>query len=117
MDQKIAGIVGAVAGLTCVDVAQAAVVAPNPQGFADAKSYAELLEPIPNALALLQSADAARAVGTEHDADVGANVQLARWYHHHHHHHHHRFFRHHHHHHRYWRRYHHHHHHHHHHHY
>jgi hypothetical protein len=116
MDQKIVGIVGAVAGLATLDATQGtAAAAPNPQGFADAKSYAELLDPIPNARARLQAA-ADRAANQ--DGEVG-NVELVQYryyHHHHHHHHHHRYYHHHHHHHHFWRRYHHHHHHHHHHH-
>lgn len=113
MDQKIVGIVGAVAGLAALDTTQgAATAAPSPQGFSDAKSYAELLDPIPNALALLRDADAARAAQNE----KASGVELVQyWRHHHHHHHHHRYFRYyHHHHHHHWWRYHHHHHHHHH---
>jgi hypothetical protein len=115
MDQKIVGIVGAVAGLASLDATQGvANASPNPQGLTEAKSYAELLDPIPNALATLRAADVA-ATGQKDEARTSGDVRLA--YHHHHHHHHHRFYHHHHHHH-WWRprRYHHHHHHHHHHH-
>jgi hypothetical protein len=111
VDQKIVGIVGAVAGLAALDVTQgAATAAPNPQGFTNAKSYAELLDPIPNALALLQENDARAAQDQK-----ASGVELAQYHHHHHHHHHHwwRRYHHHHHHHHWWRRYHHHHHHHH----
>ncbi|MBO0755717.1 MAG: hypothetical protein J2P54_07635 [Bradyrhizobiaceae bacterium] len=123
MDQKIVGIVGAVAGLASLDATQgAATAAPNPQGFSDAKSYAELLDPIPNALTRLRAADAAAASAAQtENAGELSGVELAQYYyrHHHHHHHHHRYFRyyyhhHHHHHHHWWWRHHHHHHHHHH---
>jgi hypothetical protein len=119
VDQKIVGIVGAVAGLASLDATQgAATAAPNPQGLSSAKSYAELLDPIPNALAVLRAADAAAASAaqTQTPGEV-SGVELAQYYyhHHHHHHHHHRYFRHHHHHNWWWRRHHHHHHHHHHH--
>ena len=64
-----------------------------------ANSFAELLEPIPNAPALLMAMDEKPAAEN--------NVQLAQYYHHHHHHHHHRYWRryrhHHHHHHHHWR--------------
>ena len=117
MDKKIAGLLGAVAALGTLTTAEAAP-APSPPDVLHANSYADLLEPIPNAVALLRAVDeSAPAQGTE-------NVQLAQYYHHHHHHHHHSFYRHHHHHSYYppvvvvprYRRYHHHHHHHHHHH-
>jgi hypothetical protein len=109
VDQKIVGIVGAVAGLAALDATQgAATAAPNPQGFSNAKSYAELLDPIPNALALLRESDVAAASAPQDQKENG--VELA-YYHHHHHHHWWRRYHHHHHHH-WWRRYYHHHHHH-----
>lgn len=116
MEQKIIGIVGAIAGLAAIDSAQAAAPAvSDATSLPSAKSYAELLDPIPNALATLRAADAAALSGQSRDeaaADTG--VRVAQYHHHHHHHHHHRFFRHHHHHHHLYRwRYHHHHHHHH----
>jgi hypothetical protein len=116
MDSKVVGVIGAIAGLASLDTAQAAPVSgANANQLAPARSYAELLEPIPNAVALLQAAeaaDAARILSEEPDA----KLQLV-WHHHHHHHHwrhhhHHRWWRHHHHHHHHWWRHHHHHHHH-----
>jgi hypothetical protein len=98
MEKRIAGLLGAVATLGALGAAQAAPTA-DPNEALRASSFAELLEPIPNAATLLQAMDQAPSnAGTEH------NVQLVQYYHHHHH--------------RYWRRryYHHHHHHHHHHH-
>jgi hypothetical protein len=100
MEKKIAGLLGASVALLTVDPLSAS-------------SYAELLNPVPNAVRELEADDAARA----HDASV--ELQLARWHHHHHHHwrhhhhHHHHWWRHHHHHHHHhWRHHHHHHHHH-----
>jgi len=88
MHKTITGLLGAVATL---GVAQAAPTA-DPSDALKANSFAELLEPIPNATALLNTMDEKPA--TEN------NVQLA----YHHHHHHHRYFRrHHHHHHHHWR--------------
>jgi hypothetical protein len=118
MEKKIAGLLGAVAALGTLAGAQAAP-APAPSEVLKANSYADLLEPIPNAAQTLQALDEqAPAPSAEH------NVQLAQFYYHHHHHHHHHGYWHHHHHHGYWRgpvvvvprRWHHHHHHHHHHH-
>jgi hypothetical protein len=86
MDKKIAGLLGAVAALGSMNAAQAAP-SPDPTEVLRANSYAELLEPIPNASALLRAVDEARS---EPSAD--ANVQVAQYYHHHHHHHHHHAF-------------------------
>lgn len=97
MDKKIAGLLGAVAALGTLGAAQASPApAPNPSDALKANSYADLLEPIPNAAKILRALDEqAPAKLDEH------NVQVAQWYHHHHHHHHHGYW-HHHHHHGYW---------------
>jgi hypothetical protein len=111
MDKRIVGLAGVISGLASLDGAQAAAIAaPNADGPPTARSYADLLDPIPNALALLRAADAAAvAGGLAQSAGTNPDVKLAYY----HHHHHHWYY---HHHHRYWRRYYHHHHHHHHHH-
>ena len=104
MDKKVAGLVGAISAVSAMGAIPPAS-AKDVVEVMTPRSYAELLQPIPNAVALLQADDLAR------DRSEGGNVQLAQW----HHHHHHRWwrrYRHHHHHHRWWRRYHHHHHHH-----
>lgn len=72
----------AAALLTFSASGQAATPASSP--VVGAQSYGELLEPIPNATAMLIVDDAARA-------QQPARLQLAQ-YHHHHHHHHHGFF-------------------------
>ncbi|HJU18515.1 MAG TPA: hypothetical protein VJ770_18850 [Stellaceae bacterium] len=109
MDKKIAGLLGAVAGLAMAGSAQAALSpAANPSETLQASSYADLLAPIPNAVALMKADDAARA--QQPNAAPSEDVQVAQrypFYHHHHHHHHHSYYG-------YYRRYHHHHHHHHH---
>jgi hypothetical protein len=106
MDKKIAGLIGAVAGLAAMNSVQAAPgPALNPSEALQASTYADLLAPISNATALLKADDAARV-------QRPVEVQLAQayyvpyppgyvYYHHHHHHHHHfrRFAHHHHHHH------------------
>lgn len=93
MDKKIAGLLGAVAALASLDAAQAATSAvPNPAATMRAGSYAELLAPIPNAVALLSADDAART-----GQSSAKGTQLAQHHHHHryhrrhrrHHHHHH----------------------------
>jgi hypothetical protein len=114
MDKKIAGLLGAVTALTSVNAAPAATpAAPNPTETMRAASYADLLTPIPNAVALLDADDAARSQRPSTEGAGG--VQVAQYHHHHHHHHHRRVIiirRHHHHHHHHYRRHHHHHHHH-----
>jgi hypothetical protein len=82
MDKKIAGLLGAVAAVSTLGTAQAVPTA-NPMEALRANSFAELLEPIPNAAALLQAVD---QQGQAETAD--GNIQLARYHHHHHHHHH-----------------------------
>lgn len=104
--KKIAGVLGAA-------VAATAMTGAAPTTSLAANSFADLLEPVPNAVAALK-ADDARAMAERSEG----RVQLAQYWHHHHHHH--RYWRrwyhhhHHHHHHLFWRRWHHHHHHHHH---
>jgi hypothetical protein len=83
MDKKIAGLLGAVATLGTFGSAQA-TPATTPDDVLRANSYAELLQPIPNAVALLQAIDEAAP-----PAKASENVQLAQFYYHHHHHHHH----------------------------
>lgn len=114
MDKKIAGLLGAVAGLALVGSAQAAIApAASPSEALHASSYSDLLTPIPNAAALLRADDAAQAqAALQPDSEPADGVQTAQYYrpfyHHHHHHHHHGYYG-------YYRNYHHHHHHHHHH--
>jgi hypothetical protein len=109
MDKKIAGLLGAAAAVATVGCAQASTApAQAPNDPLTARSYADLLTPIPNATEAL-IADNARL-----EAKPFEGVQLAQYYHHHHHHHHGYYrYRHHHHHHGYYRynRHHHHHHH------
>jgi len=80
MDKKIAGLLGAVAGLATMGAANAAVQN-TPSPLPAAASYAELLSPVTNASELLVADDAARQEQGE------AHVQLAQYHHHHHHHH------------------------------
>ena len=82
MEKKIAGLLGAVAALGSLGSAQAAPT-PNPTETLRANSFAELLEPIPNASLLLQAIDESTSAPSANE-----NVQLAQYHHHHHHHHH-----------------------------
>ena len=104
MDKTIVGMIGAVGALMAATPAMAAPAHPlTVDTVMQANSYADLLKPIPNALALLKASEAAGAdivQGPAHDGD--ALVQEVQF----HHHHHHRYYRrrrHHHHHHRYYR--------------
>jgi hypothetical protein len=98
MDKTLAGLLGSAAALVAIAPAQAATIAqPSIESVMQAGSYGDLLQPIPNALALLRAAPAVDAVPAARQDDAG--VRLVE-YHHHHHHHHHR--RHHHHHHHYY---------------
>jgi hypothetical protein len=85
MEKKIAGLLGAMATLGAFNAAEAAQApSPAPTDVLRANSFADLLEPIPNAAALLQAVDESGPVPSADE-----NVQLAQFYHHHHHHHHH----------------------------
>jgi hypothetical protein len=91
MEKKIAGLLGAVATLGAFNAAQAAPTpSPAPTDVLRANSFAELLEPIPNAASLLQAVDESAP-----SPSADEKVQLAQLYvyHHHHHHHHHGFYR------------------------
>jgi hypothetical protein len=79
MDKRIAGLLGAAAALTTTHSGAAA--APGTSDLArlrQPKSYAELLEPIANAVTVLKSDDESRT--------VSGPVERVRYYHHHHHH-------------------------------
>lgn len=111
MDKTTAGLLGAVATLATMGVAQAATPpAPNPSEFMQIGSYTDLLAPVQNAKALLKADNAMQAERGRYQDDVDRtpeNIQLADWnqrnyyrrgeehhhhhayYHHHHHHHHH----------------------------
>jgi len=80
MDKKIAGLLGAAAALTTIGGGHANAARATEPG--SATTYRDLLEPVPNAVALLRADDAARAQRGP------ADVKLAQYHHHHHHHHH-----------------------------
>jgi hypothetical protein len=83
MEKKIAGLLGAMATLGAFNAAQAAPTpTAAPSDVLRANSFAELLEPIPNAAALLQAVDESGPVSS-----ASENIQLAQYHHHHHHHH------------------------------
>lgn len=82
MDKKMAGLLGAAAALTAITGAQAAPALQT--GPAAPVNYKDLLQPIPNALALLKADDRARVQGAP-----SAKLERVQYHHHHHHHHHH----------------------------
>ncbi|HEX4368493.1 MAG TPA: hypothetical protein VH023_16770 [Rhodopila sp.] len=113
MDKNLAGLIGVVGALVAIAPASAATAQPvTAESALQAYSYADLLKPIPNALALLKESDAAMAESASDPMgpasqgmveDVQFIIQLPHHHHHHyyyhHHHHHHHHHRHHHHHH------------------
>ena len=95
MDKSIAGLLGGVSALALAGSAHAASAPVEPVNtLPPAQSYAELLDPIPNAVELLKAQQTA-----ESDAGIDQRqVELAQYYpyypyyhHHHHHHHHHHY--------------------------
>jgi hypothetical protein len=89
MEKKIAGLLGAMATLGAFGAAQAAPLpGPAPTDVLRANSFADLLEPIPNAAALLKAVDESGPVSSAQD-----NVLPVQYHHHHHHHHHHHAYR------------------------
>ena len=84
MEKKIAGLLGAVTTLGVFNAAEAAPIAsPAPTDVLRANSFADLLEPIPNAASLLQAIDESAPAQSADE-----NVQTVQFYDHHHHHHH-----------------------------
>jgi hypothetical protein len=95
MEKRIAGLLGAVAALGTLGAADAAP-APATSDALRVNSYAELLQPIPDAVARLKAVDEQRSTTPEANVQVAQVVVVRR-----HHHHHHHYRRHHHHHHHY----------------
>ena len=79
MDKKIAGLLGAVGAFASLSSAPAATDIADPTTVLKAQSYADLLNPIPNAKATLNAIDEA------YD-QTGTSFQVAENSHHHHHH-------------------------------
>ncbi len=83
MDKKIAALLGAAAALTTMTAANAAASAPTET--LQASSYADLLAPVPNALAQLIADDTARASRSSGGEMDMAQIQVEVGHHHHHH--------------------------------
>jgi len=82
MDKKILGILAAIGSIAPIAAAQAAVTPDGVDRAMNAGSFAELLQSVPNAPAILKAADELRATTPDGATRVA-------WHHHHHHHHHH----------------------------
>ena len=92
MDKKIVGLAGAMTSLASMHPAEAALVQ-NETEIMNPRSYSGLLQPIPNAVALLKAVDRANAARGEAEAKRKPNVRLAQYYYYpHHHHHHHNYY-------------------------
>lgn len=90
MDKRIAGLLGAVAGLATVGAAQAAIDPAAVMSLQPA-AYADLLTPIVHPIALLQADDAARVQRLLAKPAADFEVAAAGDHHHHHYYHHHHF--------------------------
>jgi hypothetical protein len=89
MNGKLAGLLGAIAGLATVGTAQASV-RPATDPAAQPSSYADLLAPIPDAAQALKADNASRAaIGGIEDVQYYYYYGPPYYYYHHHHHHHH----------------------------
>jgi hypothetical protein len=90
MDKKVAGLIGAMSALVAAVPAQAATSRPlTADAVMEASSYAELMQPIPNALSLLPTAAPAGPTSMAPVSDSQAMVQevqyrrhYRRWHHH-----------------------------------
>src|SRR5580693_7252605 len=75
MQKKLAGTMGVISAVAALDCAQAAAPsATKVSEFLRPQSFAELLKPVPNALALLKEVDDSQA------AQRKANPQLAQYF-------------------------------------
>ena len=101
MDKTIAGVLAAIGSIAPMAAAHAGVTPTEVDRAMNASSFAELLQSVPNAPAILKAAKQQRA-----ESPKGDEVQVAQYHHHHHHHH---YYYHHHHHHHYYHHHHHHH--------
>lgn len=88
MERKIAGIIGAAAALAVAGSAQAVSASPGPEDVLQAKTVAELLQPIANASVLLAAAETETVSHYNSATGEGPDpLQFqAQWHHHHHHH-------------------------------
>jgi len=94
MEKAVIGLVAVLGAAAPFAAAQAAAVTPEDAANAlRVTSVAELLDPAPNAAAILAALDES---GSSQPANETKGVQVAQYHHHHHHHHHWRYHHHHH---------------------
>jgi hypothetical protein len=100
LDKTMIGLLGGASALALVGGAETAAASSFDQAstLEPARSYAELLDPIPDAIKIKRAA----SDSGDSAADEGPFEVAQYYYHHHHHHHHHRHHHHHHHHHHYY---------------
>ena len=72
MEKKIAGLLGAVGALASLNAAQAATPSDSTEAL-KARSYADWLEPIPNAMAALKAVDDT-SVATGHKVQLAGSI-------------------------------------------
>ena len=93
MDKTKLGLAGVISSLVALPAMAIGSPAPAAPAVPQAQSFAELLEPIPNAVERLQVANAQDTVGTPRLIKAQwywyRHHRYRRHYHHHHHHHHH----------------------------
>jgi hypothetical protein len=98
MDKKIAGLIAVIGSVAPMSAANAAVSPLEVSQTMNARSFAELLEPIPNASAILEIADdtpvldardSVMAMDQHHHHHHRARHYHYHYHYHHHHHHHH----------------------------
>ncbi len=94
MERKTAGLLGALAGVAALGgtSAQAASRAVPPAEPMAVSSYADLLQPVPNAVEALRAHNAALMEQTRNAPPMLEQVQWGGDEHHHHHHHHHDYY-------------------------
>ncbi|MBV8184325.1 MAG: hypothetical protein JOY76_06500, partial [Hyphomicrobiales bacterium] len=86
MDKKLAFLLGAVASVATIGGAQAAPPAAlNASAALEARSFGDLLSPIPNAGAVLRAMEAEAKSQPVEETAATDGVQVAQYHHHHHH--------------------------------
>ena|ERR1700722_14812800 len=98
MDKTVVCVLAAIGAMAPVAAAQAAVTPDDVNRAMNAGSFAELLQSVPNAPAILKAADEQRAQTqlAQYYGGYGYHHHHHHYYYHHHHHHHHYYYHHHH---------------------
>jgi hypothetical protein len=87
LDKTIIGLVGAASALVLAGGAQAANVPAAPAPVPPAQTFAELLDPIPQAISRLSSQNGDGELSVSDERPVQLAQYYQQYYHHHHHHH------------------------------